>query len=100
MRRTGNLEAVLRQVATHIEKEQAIVKRVRGAMAYPAFMVLLAIVVVSILVTTALPPLISLFDEFNAQLPLPTRVLLGVSGFAVAYKDSISWSQRLPWLLP
>lgn len=84
--RTGNLEAVLRQVASHIEKEQALVKRVRGAMAYPAFMVVLAIVVVGILVTTALPPLLSLFDEFNAQLPLPTRILLGVSGFATTYK--------------
>lgn len=84
--RTGNLEVVLRQVATHIEKEQALVKRVRGAMAYPAFIVVLAIVVVGILVTTALPPLLSLFDEFNAQLPLPTRVLLGVSGFAITYK--------------
>lgn len=84
--RTGNLEAVLRQVASHIEKEQALVKRVRGAMAYPAFMVVLAIVVVGILVTTALPPLLSLFDEFDAQLPLPTRILLGVSGFATTYK--------------
>jgi type IV pilus assembly protein PilC len=84
--RTGSLETVLRRVAMHMEKEQAIVKRVRGAMAYPAFVVLLAIVVVSILVTTALPPLTSLFDEFNTTLPLPTRILMGVSSFATAYK--------------
>jgi type IV pilus assembly protein PilC len=84
--RTGSLETVLRRVAVHIEKEQAIVKRVRGAMAYPAFIVLLAAVVVSILVTTALPPLTSLFDEFNTGLPLPTRILIGVSSFATAYK--------------
>jgi hypothetical protein len=62
--RTGSLETVLRQVATHMEKEQAIIKRVRGAMAYPAFMVLLAIAVVSILVTTR-APLMSIF-EFDA----------------------------------
>ncbi|MCJ7492299.1 MAG: type II secretion system F family protein [Dehalococcoidia bacterium] len=84
--RTGSLETVLRQVATHMEKEQAIVKRVRGAMAYPAFMVVLAVVVVGILVTTALPPLVSLFDEFDTGLPLPTRILIGVSTFATAYK--------------
>jgi len=77
---------VLRQVALHIEKEQAILKRVRGAMAYPAFIVLLAIVVVSILLTAALPPLISLFDEFNTGLPLPTKILLAVSSFATTYK--------------
>jgi type IV pilus assembly protein PilC len=84
--RTGSLETVLRRVAQHMEKEQAIIKRVRGAMAYPAFMILLAIVVVGILVTTALPPLMSLFDEFGASLPLPTRILLFISHFAAAYK--------------
>ncbi len=83
--RTGNLEVVLRQLATHMEKEQAILKRVRGAMAYPAFVILLAIGVVVILVTTALPPLISLFEEFDAELPLPTRILLAVSHFTTAY---------------
>ncbi len=84
--RTGNLETVLRQLATHIEKEEAVVKRIRGAMAYPAFVVLLAIGVMVILVTAALPPLISLFEEFNARLPLPTRILLALSHFATAYK--------------
>jgi type IV pilus assembly protein PilC len=84
--RTGSLDTVLRRVALHMEKEQAIVKRVRGAMAYPAFMVLLAVVVVGILMTTALPPLTSLFDEFDTALPLPTRILIGVSSFATAYK--------------
>ncbi len=83
--RTGNLEVVLRQLATHMEKEQAILKRVQGAMAYPAFVILLAIGVVVILVTTALPPLISLFEEFDAELPVPTRILLAVSHFATAY---------------
>jgi type IV pilus assembly protein PilC len=83
--RTGNLDVVLRQLASHIDKEQAIIKRVRGAMAYPAFVMLLAVGVVIIVITMALPPLISLFDEFNASLPLPTRILLAVSGFATAY---------------
>ncbi len=84
--RTGDLETILRQLATHMEKEQAVIKRVRGAMAYPAFVILLAVGVVAILVTAALPPLISLFDEFETGLPLPTRILLAVSAFATAYK--------------
>lgn len=84
--RTGDLETILRQLATHMEKEQAVIKRVRGAMAYPAFVILLAVGVVAILVTAALPPLISLFDEFDTGLPLPTRILLAVSAFATAYK--------------
>jgi len=84
--RTGNLEVILRQLATHAEKEQAIVKRVKGAMAYPAFVILLAVAVVAILVTVALPPLTSLFDDFDTELPLPTKILLAVSHFTTAYK--------------
>ncbi len=105
--RTGSLENVLRRVASHIEKEQAIVKRVRGAMAYPIFIMILAAVVVGILVTTALPPLINLFGEFNAQLPLPTRIMMTTSKFAIAYKIHmlvalvaivalVSWHVRRP----
>jgi type IV pilus assembly protein PilC len=77
---------ILRQLAEHMEKEQAIIKRVRGAMAYPAFVVLLAIGAVAIIMTAALPPLISLFDDFDAELPLPTRILIGVTHFVSAYK--------------
>lgn len=84
--RTGNLEVVLRQVAAHIEKEQAILKKVRGAMTYPAIVILVAIVVVGILVTSALPPLVSLFDEFETELPVTTRMLIFISDFASAYK--------------
>jgi type IV pilus assembly protein PilC len=83
--RTGSLDVVLRQLATHLEKEQAIIKRIRGAMAYPAFVILLAIGVVAIVITTALPPLMGLFEEFDAELPLPTKILLAVSHFANAY---------------
>jgi type IV pilus assembly protein PilC len=83
--RTGSLDVVLRQLATHLEKEQAIIKRVRGALAYPAFVILLAIGVVAIVVTTALPPLMSLFEEFDAELPLPTKIVLAVSHYANAY---------------
>jgi type IV pilus assembly protein PilC len=84
--RTGNLEVVLRQVATHIEKEQAVVKKVRGAMLYPAIVIVVAIVVVGILVTSALPPLVGLFDEFDTELPVTTRLLIFISDFASAYK--------------
>lgn len=83
--RTGSLEIVLRQTADHMEKDEAIVKRVRGAMAYPAFVVVLSVFVAVILVTAALPPLITLFDEFDQQLPLPTRILLALSKFATSY---------------
>ncbi len=84
--RSGNLETVLRQVANYMEKEQELVRRVRGAMAYPAFVFLVAVGVVLLMLTFALPPLMSLFESFEAELPLPTRILLALTNFFAAYK--------------
>ena len=87
--RTGNLELVLRQLAVYLEKEEALVRKIRGAMAYPSFVLLLAIAVVFLMLTVALPPLMGLFESFGAELPLPTRVLLAITGFFSAYKFHI-----------
>jgi type IV pilus assembly protein PilC len=83
--RSGNLGMVLRQVATYIEKSQATVSRVRGAMAYPAFVLGLAVFVVLILINFTMPPMIGLFEEFGAELPLPTRFLLGLTKLSSQY---------------
>ncbi|MHB1296667.1 MAG: type II secretion system F family protein [Anaerolineae bacterium] len=74
--RTGNLEMVLRQLATYVEKEETLVRKVRGAMAYPSFVAIFAVVVIFLVITVALPPLMELFREFGQQLPLPTRILM------------------------
>jgi len=84
--RTGNIELILRRLATYMEKEQAVVSRMRGAVAYPAFILLLAIGVVGIMMTFTLPPMMALFAEFGAELPLPTRLLIAVTGFVTTYK--------------
>lgn len=83
--RTGNIELILRRLATYIEKEQAVVGRMRGAMAYPAFILLMAIGVVGVMVTFTLPPMMGLFSEFGAELPWPTRFLMALTGFATTY---------------
>jgi type IV pilus assembly protein PilC len=80
---------MLRQLATYMEREEAISKRVKGALAYPAFMMVLAVVVVAILVTTALPALVDLFKEFDGDLPITTRILIGVTEFSKAYRMQI-----------
>jgi type IV pilus assembly protein PilC len=83
--RSGNLGMVLRQLATYIEKSQATLSKVRGAMAYPAFVLALAVVVVLILINFTMPPMIGLFQEFGAELPLPTRILLALTEFTSKY---------------
>ncbi|MEK7693298.1 MAG: type II secretion system F family protein [Chloroflexota bacterium] len=87
--RTGHIEEMLRQLATYMEREEAVAKRVKGALAYPAFMIVLAIVVVGILVTTALPALVELFKEFDGGLPITTRILIGVTEFSKAFRMQI-----------
>jgi type IV pilus assembly protein PilC len=84
--RTGNIALILRRLATYMEKEQEVASRMRGAMAYPAFVLLLAIGVVGIITTFTLPPMMGLFSEFGAQLPWTTRSLIAVTEFVTTYR--------------
>jgi len=84
--RTGNLGGVLRQLAIHLEKEQYIKSKIRGAMTYPAVVLSLAFVVVLILLNFTLPPLLALYSEFEAQLPWPTRLVMSASSFFLDYR--------------
>lgn len=84
--RTGNMEQVLDQIATYMEKEQAILGKIRGAMGYPILLFILAIGVVLILVTFALPAMVGLFSEFNAELPWTTQFLINVTEIGKTYR--------------
>lgn len=87
--RTGHIEEMLRQVATYMEREDAVAKRVKSALAYPAFMMVLAFAVIGVLMTTALPALVEMFKEFDGKLPITTRILIGLTDFTTAYKMQI-----------
>jgi type IV pilus assembly protein PilC len=83
--RTGNLEEVLRQLAGYLQREQTLMRKLRDALTYPVFVVMVAIGVVILMLTTALPPMVSLFESFATELPLPTRILIASSNFATSY---------------
>ncbi len=84
--RMGNMESVLRQLATYLEKREALTRKLRGAMAYPAFIVVLAFGVGFLMITFTLPGIMGMFSEFDIDLPLPTKILIAVSNFAAAYR--------------
>ncbi|MDX1600160.1 MAG: type II secretion system F family protein [Anaerolineales bacterium] len=84
--RTGNIGFVLRQLSDYLEKELSIARKVRSAMAYPLFLLAMAVGVVAIVVNFTLPPLLRLYNEFDAQLPPITRALMGVTEFFVTYR--------------
>ena len=76
----GGLVSVLRQLGAHLEREQQIGARLRRALSYPAFVLLLAGVVVFIMVTFVLPALRSLMLEWGGQMPWATRWLVAAAG--------------------
>jgi type IV pilus assembly protein PilC len=82
---TGRLEVILKQMADYQERQKEARKKVSGALTYPAIMIGLGIVVAIILLTTALPPMIDMFEQMSVDLPLPTRILMGVSDIVHGY---------------
>jgi len=77
----GTLEIGLRQAAAYMEKRAHSNQKIKRAMAYPAFVMLMAIAVSILLMTIAMPPLINLFNSLHAELPWMTRLLVAVTGF-------------------
>jgi type IV pilus assembly protein PilC len=82
---SGELDTILEQIARYLARGDATNKRVRQAMTYPALVLGLALIVVFILITFVLPSFARLFADFKAELPLPTRILLGLGSFGERY---------------
>ena len=77
----GNLAQVLKDIAAHMERDEATAKKVRGSLAYPAFVMLLAVGAVFIMLTFVVPAITSMFKEFGSKLPPMTRGLIAVGNF-------------------
>jgi type IV pilus assembly protein PilC len=78
---TGTLDKVLEDLAEYLERELDARSQVTSALVYPAVVAVLAIITVVVLATFVLPRFRTFFTSLNAKLPLPTRMLLGISGF-------------------
>ncbi|MFH1141935.1 MAG: type II secretion system F family protein [Chloroflexota bacterium] len=87
--KTGQLQVVLKDQANHIERQIAFKKSVSGALTYPMIVSVAGLGVVMLLITFVMPKMSGLFASFGAALPLPTRVLLALSVFVLAYKVHI-----------
>lgn len=82
--RSGTLEHVLRQLASHMERERTLAKKLMKALTYPAIVMAVAVVVVILIVTLVLPQISRVFLAFHAQLPWTTLVLIRSSSFLTA----------------
>lgn len=81
----GVMDQVLVRLADNLEKQQEFGGKVKGALIYPAIIVVGMIVVAFVMMIFVIPRLTALYREFNAQLPLPTRILIGISNFVIKF---------------
>lgn len=87
---TGKLDQTFLQISSYLELEHETKHRIKAAMRYPIFVISAIIVALIIVNVLVIPEFKKIFDSFNAELPLPTRILIGVSDFSVAYWPYIS----------
>src|SRR5436190_166298 len=81
----GILDTILKRLATYIEKAVKLKNQVQSAMIYPVAIIVIAAVVVGVILWKVIPTFASLFAGLGAELPLPTRVVIGLSNGLVRY---------------
>jgi type IV pilus assembly protein PilC len=80
---TGKLEIVLTQLANNMEKDVKVRGKIKGALVYPSFIIMVMIGVAIIMITQVIPQLKDVFTSSGKQLPLSTQFLLKLSDFFV-----------------
>ena len=78
---SGNLEEILKILSEQMEKDHKLVSKVKGAMIYPAVIIVLMLVIGVLMMIFVIPKITQIFKDFDAELPLMTRIVLGVSDF-------------------
>ncbi len=78
---SGSLDDVLDKLHMQMKRDHDLISKVKGAMIYPAVVVIAMFGIGAAMMVFVIPKLITIFDEFKAELPLPTKILIGVSRF-------------------
>ena len=81
----GILDIILERLASYLEKMDQLKRQVKTAMIYPAVVVAAAAIVTAILLIFVIPTFADMFKDFGAALPAPTRLVMAISDFVVAY---------------
>ncbi len=82
---SGVLDVALERLAAMLEKDEQFRSKLRGAMTYPAIMLVVVVLSVVVLMTFVIPKFAGVFKDMGAALPFPTRVVMHVSGFFAGY---------------
>ncbi len=80
---SGALEQAFWQLATYLELERDFRARLKAALRYPVMVIIAMIAAIAILMIWVVPVFAGFFDRYDAELPLPTQLIIALSGFAV-----------------
>ena len=81
----GILDVILVRLATFLEKLDALQRKVKGALTYPAVVAFVAVGATCFMLIFIIPTFARMFTDFGGQLPLPTRIVMGISDFLRGY---------------
>jgi MSHA biogenesis protein MshG len=82
---SGRLDLVFKQLSEYMERDLATMKSIKTALRYPSFVLIAITIAIVIINVKVIPAFAGMFAKFGAQLPLPTRILIGISDFFVNY---------------
>jgi type IV pilus assembly protein PilC len=81
----GILDTILQRLAAYLEKTAQLKSKIKGAMIYPACIVIAAMLVTAILLIWVIPVFAEVFQSFGAALPAPTQFVINLSNFVIDY---------------
>jgi type IV pilus assembly protein PilC len=81
----GILDTILQRLSTYIEKNVKLKRAVRSALIYPVAVLTIAAMVIVLLLWKVVPIFVTLFNGLDVDLPLPTRIVIGLSNFIGSY---------------
>ena len=79
--RAGDMSGILEKTASYLERRSKIQQDITGALIYPAVLICLAFIIVGLMLIFVVPSVVSQFENLNQDLPLLTRLLIGLSDF-------------------
>ena len=88
----GILDTILMRLATFLEKNDALIRKVKGAMIYPGVIVSVAVIAITVLLVFVIPVFETMFASVGLALPLPTRIVIGLSKFLKGFWWAIGGS--------
>lgn len=81
----GQLPTILDRLAASLERQAAVRSKLLATLAYPVILAIVALLVVAALMLFVVPTIVDQFDSIGQQLPLLTRVIMGISAFATQF---------------